>query len=72
MRHLLCFLFFWFKLNISKFEICGLGPLKGVEMAACGMQSVDLTKDVKKTIKYLLFVQREPNEIKNLLSSFYQ
>ena len=41
-------------------------------MAVCGMQSVDLTKDVKKTIKYLLFVQREPNELKNLLSSFYQ
>ena len=25
------------KPNISKFEICGLGPLRGVEMAVCGM-----------------------------------
>ena len=33
------------KPNISKCEICGLGPLKVVEMAVCGMKSVDLTRD---------------------------
>ena len=38
------------KSNISKFEICGLGPLKGVEMAVCGMQSVDLTRDAIKIL----------------------
>ena len=26
------------KPNISKCEICGLGPLKGVEMTVCGIQ----------------------------------
>ena len=26
-------------------EICRLGPLKGVEMAVCGMQSFDLTRE---------------------------
>ena len=34
----------------SKCEICGLGPLKGVEMAVCGMQTVDLTKDAIKIL----------------------
>ena len=38
------------KPNISKCEICGLGPLKGVEMAVCGMQTVDLTKDAMKVL----------------------
>ena len=36
-------LFFSFsslKPNISKHEICGMGPLKGMEMKVCGMQSV--------------------------------
>ena len=36
------------KPNFSKCEICGLGPLKGVEIAVCGMQTVDLTKDAIK------------------------
>ena len=44
------------KPNISKCEICGLGPLKGMELAVCGMQSIDLTRD---TIKILgLFTSR--------------
>ena len=38
------------KPNISKCEICGLGPLKGVEIAVCGMQSVDLTGDAIKIL----------------------
>ena len=42
----ICFVFilFGFKPNISKSEIFGLVPLQGVEMAVCGMQSVDLTR----------------------------
>ena len=32
------------KPNTSKCEICGFGPLKGVKMAVCSMQSVDLTR----------------------------
>ena len=38
------------KPNISKCEICGLGPLKGVEIAVCGMQTADLTKDAMKVL----------------------
>ena len=38
------------KPNICKCEICGLSPLKGVEMAVCGMQSVDLTRDAIKIL----------------------
>ena len=38
------------KPSISKCEICGLGPLKEVEMAVYGMQSVDLTRDAMKIL----------------------
>ena len=38
------------KPNISKCEICGLGPLKEVEMAVCSVQTVDLTKDAIKIL----------------------
>ena len=38
------------KPNISKCEICGLDPLKGLETAVCGMQSVDLTRDAIKIL----------------------
>ena len=44
------FSFSGLKPNISKFEIRGLGPLKGVEMAVFGMQSVDLTRDAIKIL----------------------
>ena len=36
------------KRNISKCDICRLGPPKRVEMAVCGKQSVDLTRDAIK------------------------
>ena len=38
------------KLNICKCGICGLGPLKRVEMAVSGMQSADLTRDAIKIL----------------------
>ena len=38
------------KPNISKCEICGLGPLKGLAMAVCDMKSADLTKDTMKIL----------------------
>ena len=38
------------KSNISKYEICGVGPLKGVKMAVCGMKSVYLTRDAIKIL----------------------
>ena len=42
--------FLGLKPNISKCEICGLGPMKEVEMAVCIMQSVDLTRDAIKVL----------------------
>ena len=42
--------FLGLKPNIPKCEICGLGPLKRVEMAVCRMQSVDLTRDAIKIL----------------------
>ena len=38
------------KPNISKCEICELGLLKGVEMAVCRIQSVDLTRGAIKIL----------------------
>ena len=38
------------KPNIYKCEICGSDPLKGMKMAVCSMQSVDLTIDNIKTL----------------------
>ena len=38
------------KPNLSKCGIFGLGPLKEVETAVCGMQSVDLTRNAIKIL----------------------
>ena len=38
------------KPKISKGQICGLDPLKAVEIAVCGMQSVDLTREAIKIL----------------------
>ena len=32
-----------FKLNLTKCEICGIGALKGVKTALCGIKNIDLT-----------------------------
>ena len=56
------------KPNISKCEICGLGSLKGVGMAVCGMQSVDLTRDGMKILGiYFLCSINLTNEKKNMV-----
>ena len=36
--------------NMSKCKIAGIGSLKGVETAVCGMRNIDLTKDAVKII----------------------
>ena len=36
--------------NMSKCEIAGIGSLKGVKIAVCGMKNIDLTKDAVKII----------------------
>ena len=60
------------KPKISKYEIWGLGPLKGVEMAVCGMQSVDLKRDsIKALVIYFSYNINLMNK-KKLLSSYHQ
>ena len=60
------------KPNISKCEICGLGPLKGVEMAVCGMQTVDLTKDAIEILgiyfSYNMNLMNQKNYCKTITS----
>ena len=36
--------------NMPKCDIAGIGSVKGVERAACGMKNTDLTKDAVKII----------------------
>ena len=36
--------------NMSKCKIVGIGSLKGVETAVCGMKNIDLIKEVVKII----------------------
>lgn len=36
--------------NISKCEICGIGVLKGVKVAVCGMKCIDLNNDYIKIL----------------------
>ena len=37
------------KRNLSKCKVAGIGLFKGEKVAACGIQCIDLTKDVIKT-----------------------
>ena len=50
---------------MSKCEIAGIGSLKGVETAVCGMKNIDLTKDAFKIIgisfSYNKAIQNELN-----------
>ena len=51
--------------NMSKCEIAGIGSLKGVKIAVCGMKNIDLTKDAVKIIgisfSYNKAIQNELN-----------
>ena len=38
------------KINNAKCEINGIGVRKGVKMALCGMECIDLTDDVIKVL----------------------
>ena len=38
--------------NMSKYKISGIGSLKWVETAVCGMKNIDLAKNVVKTIGF--------------------
>ena len=40
------------KPNLTKSEIAGIGVLKGVQVAVCGMHCIDLNIDTLKNIRY--------------------
>ena len=58
------------KPNFSKCEIAGIGVLKGVKMAVCGMKAVDLTTDTVKILgvhfSYNKQIQNEKNFLKSI------
>ena len=51
--------------NISKYEIAGIGSLKEVETAVCGMKNINLAKDAVKiigiSVSYNKAIQNELN-----------
>lgn len=61
------FQFSGLKHNISKFEIAGIGALKGVLMAVCGMNSIDLTTDFTKILMTCFSFNQTIREEANLL-----
>ena len=44
------------KPNLSKCEVDGIGLLKGVKVAVCGIKCIDLTKDAIKILGIFFFV----------------
>ena len=42
--------FLGLKPNLSKSEVTGIGDLKGVKVAICGVKCTDLTKEAIKTL----------------------
>ena len=63
-------LLFGLKPNKGKCEIAGIGVLKGVSLALCGMDCIDLTK---KTMKILgiHFSYNKNMKLKRTLSSMF-
>ena len=44
------------RLNTTKCEIAGLGGLKGVKTALCGMVCIDLTKETIKILASIILI----------------
>ena len=61
------FFWFWLKPNLLKCEITGIGVLKGVQVAVCGMCCLDQRKWYFKNIRYSLFLQWKTERGKKLL-----
>ena len=57
------------KSNISKFEMVGIGALKGVYVTACGLKTVDLTSDTVKIRVHFSYNKEIQNE-KNFRKKF--
>ena len=62
------YLFSGLKINNAKCEIAGIGVKKGVKMALCGMDFIDLTKDVIKTLGIYFSYNKKLEQEKNLLN----
>ena len=64
-------LFSGLKPNLDKCEVAGIGLLKGVKMAVCGMNCIDLTKETIKILgvhfSYNSQVQNEKNYLNAVL-----
>ena len=60
------------KPNLSKCEVAGIGSLKGVNVAVCGMRSVDLSKDTIKILgihfSFNKQIQNEQNYLRTVLN----
>ena len=49
-RFLSFFVFFWTKTKLKKIWNCGIGALKGVQVAVCGLRCIDLNNDTLKIL----------------------
>ena len=56
------------KTNNAKCEIAGIGVKKGVKMALCGMDCIDLTKDLIKILGVYFSYNKKLEPEKNLLN----
>ena len=60
------------KPNLSKCEVAGMGALKGVKVAICGIKCIDLTKEAIKILRFFFSydknLQLENNFRKTILN----
>ena len=60
-------MFFWIKSKYYK--IAGLGPLRGILEAVCGLKTVDLTEDAIKILGIYFSYDNETKTGRNFLST---
>ena len=56
------------KTNLRKSEIAGIGVLKGVQVAVCGMRCIDLNSDTLKMLGIHFSYNKKLKEENNFLS----
>ena len=61
-------LFSGLKINNGKCEIAGISVKKGVKMALCGMECIDLTDDVTKILGIYFSYIKKLEQKKNFLN----
>ena len=62
------FLFYGLNISNAKFEIDGIGVKKGVKIALCGMECINLTDDIIKILGIYFSYKKKLEQVKNLLS----